>query len=74
MGENRPVVDKRVELAALATGVDCGRELVQQRLVERSSHEAATELVTVDGDERRAKTVRYKRARERPCVPVPQGE
>src|SRR6185503_5027768 len=54
--EHRPRVHARVELAALATRIDLGRQVAQQRPIEFAAGEASVETPRVDAREARAKT------------------
>src|SRR6185312_10003635 len=48
--KHRPGAHEGVELAALAAGVDRGRQVVEQILIEQPSSEASVELTWIDAD------------------------
>ncbi len=72
--EDRAVGDERVELSALAAGVDGARQIGEQVAVERAPGERRVELRRVDADEARLEAAGDELARPTRASAVPRAE
>src|SRR5580698_1493044 len=72
--KHRPGADEGMKLSALAAGVDCGGQLVQQCLIKDAPRKAPVELPRVDADEMRAHSSRDHLARQPLRGDLPAGK
>src|SRR5262249_51709758 len=74
LDKDRPRMDKRVELAVFAAGIDAGRQLCDQPFVVGSPGEGGVEPARIDADERRLEARVEKLSRKRGGVLSPEWE
>lgn len=67
-------MDEGVELAVLAAGVDGGRQVTEQLLVERPAGEGGVEAGGVDADQHCLEPAGEELARQQAGVAAPDGE
>jgi hypothetical protein len=67
-------MNKRVELAVLAAGVDAGRQFGQEPLLVAAAREGRVEHARIDADERRLEAGGEELLRKRGRVLSPKGK